>query len=543
MKFRFTLILSIITLIIAPVKSQPAGFEWAYECGNPPNSTDTKSSLAVSGEYIYMAGEFTDTATFGNKSLLSTGGTDIYLVKYNNLGQTLWAIKTGGIDDDFVQKISTDSDGNVIMTGYFYGTTMIGNDVYTAYGSQDVFMAKFDPQGNFLWSYRAGGEMADYISAVNCDPDNNVIISGYYYNQIAFGDTTLYSIAGSDIYLAKYSPGGNLIWLKTAGGSSSDQSRSLSCDAQGNIVFSGSFYYDITLQDTSLFTSDPVGVVYAKYSPEGNLIWARQLQGTYLNIESYAVCDHASNIYLAGNFSEDVIFGSDTFSAGEFNQDIYIAKFDPDANLLWARCGHSIASDQVAAMDIDLSNNLYVSGHYLDTIHFDDIALPYTLCCGSREIFIINYSSDGRVLGAQQISGARASNQDMAINGDHELFLSGMYTESLVFGDITLEHLDGFINYLSRLNVDVITGISQKPESKNLGIYPNPFRSKISFSGFDKGSEYKVMVFDLMGRMVYQQYLTEGNEADLSTLSKGIYLVRAGVKNESSVLISRIIKL
>ena len=189
--------------------------------------------------------------------LISSGGTDIFLAKHTSDGVPVWANKIGAADYDYVQKVISDANGNVIMTGYFYGDTQIGPDHYTSYGSQDIFIASFSPEGAFLWSFRAGGQSADYVTGLALDADQNLVITGYYYDAINFGDTTLISSGSSDIFLAKFSTDGDLLWATTAGGSSSDQSRSASCDPEGNILISGSFYYDITLGDTTLYYPEP----------------------------------------------------------------------------------------------------------------------------------------------------------------------------------------------------------------------------------------------------------------------------------------------
>jgi hypothetical protein len=173
--------ISIVFLLISAfnVFSQQPAFEWASQCGNPPNTTDTKTVLASGPDgQFYLAGEFLDTTQFGGKMLISSGGTDIFLAKHTAEGLPIWAIKIGAADYDYVQKIITDANGNVIITGYFYGETQIGPDRYTSYGSQDIFIASFSPEGAFLWSLRAGGQSADYVSGLALDADQNLVITG-----------------------------------------------------------------------------------------------------------------------------------------------------------------------------------------------------------------------------------------------------------------------------------------------------------------------------------------------------------------------------
>jgi hypothetical protein len=524
-----TRILFLYFLIIISFRgfSQQPAFEWVSQCGNPPNTSDTKTVLAAGQEgQFYLAGEFLDTTQFGEKMLISSGGTDIFLAKYTAEGNPVWAIKIGASDYDYVQKVYTDPDGNVIMAGYFYGDTQIGPDHYTSFGSQDIFIAKFSPDGAFLWSRRAGGQSADFVSDLAHDGAQNVIITGYYYNSLNFDDTTLISSGSSDIFIAKFNAEGDLLWATSAGGSSSDQSRSASCDPEGKILVSGSFYYDITLGDTTISTVNPVGAFVARYFPDGTLDRAFQLEGTYLSTENYVEPDQDGGFYLSGNFSETINFGDTSFEAGEFNQDIYLAKYNSALELVWARHAFSIASDQVIGVIADQDDNVYLTGHYLDTVHFEQAVLPYTLCCGSREIFIVKYDTEGNVLWGQQVSGARASVQSLALNSQDRLLLSGLFTEDLVFGALTLSNYDGFHNYISSLETDVFASVTKFPEDRDLIVYPNPATNTLRLTDPVNKDNYFYRIYTVAGGLVISGKLSANENIDITSLPAGQYLLQ-----------------
>jgi hypothetical protein len=525
MKYSFALILLVFISILS--FSQVHEFEWANQCGNPPNTTDTKTTLASGHDgNFFISGEFLDTAQFGDKFLVSAGGTDIFLVKNTAEGVPLWTSRIGAADYDYVQKIITDDEGNVMMTGYFYGDTQIGQDRYTSYGSQDLFIAKFNAGGVFLWSYRVGGPMADYITGFSVDKDQNIIIAGYFYDTIYFGDTTIIATRSSDIFLAKFNPGGDLLWVTSAGGSSSDQVRSASCDPDGNILVTGSFYYDITLVDTTLSTLDPVGVFIAKYFPDGHLDHVFQLNGTYLSTENYVVAGQEGDFYISGNFSEQIFLGSNTFDAGEFNQDIYIAKYDASCGLQWAKHAHSTSSDQIVGIETDIYNNLYLTGHYLDTINFDLLTLPYTLCCGSREIFIVNYSPFGDVLWGERITGTRANVQSLAMSRQGDLLLSGLFSEEVSMGPLKLSNYDGFKNYVTCLHTGILAKVDQVDAIRRIKVFPNPATDQIRINDQFKSSVLYYKIFTGSGSQVISGTTGAGENIDVGFLSAGQYLLQ-----------------
>jgi hypothetical protein len=514
-------------LVLSDAFSQLPEFEWATQCGNPPNSTDIKSAIVSCPDgCFYLAGEFVDTVQFGSKSMVSSGGTDIFIVKNNAEGEPLWSLKIGAADDEYVRNVCTDDEGNVIVTGYFYGTTRIGTDEYASYGGQDIFIAKYNAEGNFLWSFRAGGPMADYLSASAADSDQNIIISGYFYESVLFGDSTITASRGSDIFLAKFDDEGELLWVTAAGGSSSDQVSSAACDPDGHILLAGSYYYDITFSDTTLSTLNPVGVFIAKYLPDGQLEQVFQLDGTSLTTEILITDTPSGNYYISGSFSGQVTFGAKVFDAGEFNEDLYIAKYGGSGDLQWARHAFSTSSDQVAGLETDAYNNLYITGHYLDTIHFDQLTLPYTLCCGSREIFIVNYSADGDVLWSEQISGTRAKVQSIDLNQQDELLISGLFTEEMTLGQLSLSNYDGFRNYVTALHTQLYTSVKLPDGKTSMKVFPNPASDKLHILPDLPGNIYDYIITDYSGKAVGYGSLNPGGNVDISYLSAGTYILQ-----------------
>lgn len=512
-------------VVVQELFSQDVEFQWVQMCGNPPNTTDTRTILAsLDDGSFFIGGEFLDTALFGTKTMVSAGGSDLFIAKCDPSGNTLWALRMGGANDEYINDIKIDEDQNIIVAGFFYGTTQIGTDEYTSLGSQDLFVAKLNPDGDFIWSYRAGGIMADYFSGIEIDNDQNIILSGYFYDQIFFNDVTLTAVAASDLFLAKINPGGELLWAFSAGGSSSDQSNSVSIDPEGSLLVTGSFYYDITLGDTTLSTLDPVGVFVAKFDGGGDLEQAFQLNGTYLNSEVLISAANTGDFYISGCFSEQVSFGDKTFNAGEFNQDLYIAKYNPDCDLQWARHAFSFGSDQVAGIDTDEFGNLYLTGHYLDTIHFELLTLNYTLCCGSREIFIVSYSTSGQVLWGRQISGTRANIKALEMAPQGKLLLSGLFTEEMTLGPFSLSHYEGFRDYFTTLETGLYTSIYQPNVPVSCSIYPNPLHDRLTVAWEGAHDRADYLICSLDGRLLAKGSVSKGGVIDVGDVPAGAFV-------------------
>lgn len=524
----------LVVLILTVVYAFPqAGFEWAHAMGKPfYGETNTRLAADQDGNII-MAGGYVDTAYFEGQALVSDGGTDIFVASYDPSGELQWLISEGGPDYERIQGI-TANDQSILMCATFYGTSEIGTESFTSLGSQDIILASFDLGGNFSWAQHIGSPKTDYVNAISSDPEGNIIFTGHYYDSISFGDTSLYALGGSDIFIAKYSPDGNRIWLRQASGSSSDQSYSVACDEDGNILFSGSFFNDITIGDTTLTTQDPTGVFFAKLNSEGELIFAVQADGNGLIAKSFALFDNSGNIFFAGNFTDQIHFGPYNFDAGAFNIDVFISKYSSGGELLWADHGYGLSSDQLISVSAGPLNDLYISGHYLDHITFGGLTLEYTLCCGSPEVFLVRYNEDGTAIWGDQISGERALVEDICKNGNDELFVAGMFQVDLTFGGIILEADEGFMNYLSGMATGTMTSISDGPEVSTVSIYPNPAENQIIVS---KNGDYKI--YGISGKL-HLSGRTYNGMIDISSLMTGTYILN--VHDSGSVSVSRFMK-
>jgi hypothetical protein len=156
-------------------------------------------------------------------------------------GNFLWAKRAGGNWNDVGHGIALDSSGNAYVTGYFEDTAVFGATTLTSAGQPDTYIAKVDSGGNFLWAKRAGGTSSDIGNGIAVDSSGNAYITGYFWATAVFGATTLTSAGQSDTYIAKVDSGGNFLWAKRAGGISIDEGKSITVDSIGNAYVTGSF--------------------------------------------------------------------------------------------------------------------------------------------------------------------------------------------------------------------------------------------------------------------------------------------------------------
>lgn len=140
------------------------------------------------------------------------------MAKYDGQGQAVWAKKLSDSNLDFGKDIAVDGSGNLYVTGGFSGTVYFGNTTLVSDGFGDMFFAKYDADGNFIWARQGGGSSFTIANSVTLDAAGNSYVTGYFRASAVFGSFTLTSTGRDDVFVVKYNADGNVMWAKRAGG-------------------------------------------------------------------------------------------------------------------------------------------------------------------------------------------------------------------------------------------------------------------------------------------------------------------------------------
>lgn len=140
----------------------------------------------------------------------------------------------------------------------------------------------------YQWAKSAGSTTADRGNTIGVDASGNVYVAGAFTGTADFdpgaGTVNLVSNGGTDLFFAKYSPTGNLIWAKSIGGSTgTDQCLKMVIDAPGNCYivgsYSGTVDFDPNAGITNLTNMGFADGFFAKYTTAGTLVWAKNIGG------------------------------------------------------------------------------------------------------------------------------------------------------------------------------------------------------------------------------------------------------------------------
>jgi len=217
---------------------------------------------------------FMGAIDFGGGSLTSAGGWDVYVAKLEGQdGTRLWSKRFGGsgsIANDRGEDIAVDVNGDVVLTGYYYGggAADFGGGPLTGYGVDDIFVAKYSGvDGSHLWSKGVGGSSYDHANSIALDDNGDVLVTGDFQLTANFGGAPLTSSGTMDIFVAKYNgTDGSHLWSKRFGGSSDDKGRDVVA-ANGNVFVTGDFWNTVDFGYGPLTSAGSTDIFLLKIVP------------------------------------------------------------------------------------------------------------------------------------------------------------------------------------------------------------------------------------------------------------------------------------
>lgn len=538
------IIILIAIFITNDLMSQPGSCGW-LNTGAGEESEKGNCIAKDNNGNIYVAGSFTSPVmTLANISLnnFTNSGLpkeDIFIIKYDPLGNIFWAKTFGGANYDICTGVAVDHDGNVVLTGYFASDSInFGNSALINTGENDVFVVKLDQNGNVLWSFGTGSENSDFSNSIAVDNSNNIYIAGSFNfgtvdsTSFNFGAFTLPQHVGDNLFIVKLNPNALVLWAMSTGGIGYNSISGIATDLNDNLFIGGSFENDTIdfgnhlLTNTDLYTRD--GFV-AKFDADGNSLWAIKGQCSKDDYINAITTDLNGSVYFTGNFTgSGITFGNVSLSDNSLGDySIYVAKYDSSGIFKWAEESKNGSRGKGISIATDASGNAYLTGEFHSYMISFGIKSAYAIGGGS-DIFLIKFNQTGI---AQWLSSYGSNGTDkgnsITIENAGAIYLTGYYNYYyLSFSNCTSpfpELSDDM--YIVKLNA--VTGLKSK-SSNGFGyeIKPNPTQAMVYVQSSENKIS-KVILFNATGNIVLEQIVnnTQEFELDLTSLISTIYIM------------------
>jgi hypothetical protein len=452
--------------------------QWLAQINGAGNDTGFAIAADSSGN-VYVTGRGAESGTilvtafnsdgtaFGT-TIANTGSDDAFIVKYNTNGFVQWVARIASVQSDVGYGITTDSSGNVYITGQGAQSATIvvtafnsdGTAFATTFansGSVDAFIAKYDTNGFVQWLTRVASPNYDIGYAISTDSSGNVYVSGvsdtgtttaYNANGTAFA-TTL-SSADRDAFIVKYNTSGTVQWLTRIASASTDIGYGIATDSGGNVYVTGQGAFTshsvvvFNANGTTFTTLANAGqniVFIVKYNTAGAVQWATRIDGTSTDIGYAIATDSSGNVYVTGNSSSSTItaYNSDGTAFGTtltLSDDAFIVKYNTSGFVQWIAGVGGNGSEQGYGIRTDSAGDVYICGisavgtGILNAFNADGTTFgtAITKSSVSAPLFIVKYSSSGVVQWISRTAGQGIETaRGIAIDGSSNIYTTGSF--------------------------------------------------------------------------------------------------------------------
>jgi hypothetical protein len=406
----------------------------------------TVAALPGGGEI--MGGIFSDTATFGHGSRAQTvtalGQTAVFVADYSATGALQWLRTFGGNGGLFaayknqapdypidpsrsgnstqgpgvvlqqlgqtIGGVAVDPQGDVYFTGSFYGSVTFNGGTSSKtfnstgpFGGQypDIYLIKLNPNGNMIWGDQMGGDFTDVANGIAVDSSGDAYLTGFFSRTANFdpqgGTYDLTSAGRSNIFAAKYSSAGALVWADSMGSNNlntnqRNMGKSIALDADGNVyitgIFSGTSNFDPGTGTYDLTTPGQTSEFIEKLTNSGGFVWAEQIGSSFYNGGVSVATGPDDTVYTLSYFEGTVNANPGTGPAKSYvasldtngNQgtrtDLLVEKLNTNGSLIWAKQISGPGFETAGSLAVDSQGNAYLTGGFDYATNFNTLGTP-----------------------------------------------------------------------------------------------------------------------------------------------------------------------
>ncbi len=459
---------------------------WTQCYGGSENDGAGTLNRATDNGYIIDGNTFSfDGDVHGNH-----GESDIWILKIDDSGDTLWTKCLGGSGNEFGFLRRTLDNGYIIAGR----SNSLDGDVHGNHGDYDCWVVKLNADGDTLWTKSLGGSEFDVAYAVNQTNDNGCIIAGYSYSD----DGDVHGIHGleADCWIIRLDASGDTLWTKCYGGSERDAPYSIIQTYDSGFIFAG-------------YTESDDGDVHGhkasrdfwivKLNSTGDTLWTKCLGSSDWD-EAWSVIQTTDSCYIVAG---EVSANDGDVQGFHGQRDAWFVKLNPSGDTLWTKCFGGSALDWPYAIYETAIDEYIVAGY--SSSSDGDVEENN----GVSDFWVVKLAPCPKLVTID----TTICEGDSYFAGGSEQTLPGTYYDTLQ----TYYACDSIV--ITNLSVEVCESAVAKRDFESISIYPVPVNS---FLTIQTANFHYADLFDITGHLILS---TKEKTLDLSELSEGIYFV------------------
>lgn len=533
MKVKNLLLLITISAAAITASAQPT-WQWVKKVGSNPSGTEQGTDIVSSASgSSYVTGSFENIAMFGSIQQTSAGLTDFFLAKYDKNGNVVWAKHAGDTGNDQGNGIVMDNAGNLYVTGFFNGTVTFGNLPSLSSTFDDIFIVKYDTLGNALWAVKAGGATSDRGNGISADTLGNIYITGYFSGSAAtFGSLPSLSSSGSnDAFIAKYDTSGTAVWAKKGGSSAFDVSNAIATMGDGTSFITGQYSGNASFGSQNITNSGGSDIFVVKYNAAGTAQWAKKAGGSSADVGQDIEVDATGRPFVTGYYSGSASFGSNNFTSNGA-EDIFIAKYSATGTVAWVNSAGGTGSDMGFGLRV-YNDKLNATGQFSATISFG--SLVSMISSGGKDIYLTELDTAGAILSAEKAGGSQDDKGAAVTYSDpYTRYLTGSFSTTATFGNQSVTSVGGVDFFIGKISCLPVANFNYTGSVNNFTFSDTSSNNPVSWAwtfqgGTPSTSTQSSQAVTWPADGMYEVCLTVTNSCGTSTYCDSISVFGVGI--------------
>lgn len=367
-----------------------------------------------------------------------------------------WVTTFGSDVDDYPEDILVDQAGNVYVAGFFRDTMLIGGQSLISAGESDIFVAKFDANGQLDWAQRYGHVKNDVVHAMAFDTMGNIMVVGEYQDSSIIGLDTLDSqdttwngnrANTTDALWFRLSPAGALQQVWTGGWFGSEKFYDVLIDPRNNQSYISGIYrtYNNWALNGQWWTNghgrgydDAIWI----RSTGGQIDYRGVAKGTFVDKGKTLDLIDDSLVVMGGTFQDTCWFvDSVYYQLGNFEDDVFVSCYGDTGVFKWVTIGSSKGIDDLAALVTDAQGNIFFTGTFDSVFTMGGLSVTGS---AFTDGYVGKMDHNGQMIWLKAVAGKGFEQiEDIQLTNSGDLILTGYFQREIDLGNgVMLELAD-----------------------------------------------------------------------------------------------------
>lgn len=366
-------------------------YAWGLTFGE--GGSDEGDRVAIDGAGNVVVAAFSDgPIDFGGGALVNAGH-DVFLAKFSPAGELLWSKRYGdaSYQGGPAYGLATTSAGEIVLAGIFNGAIDFGGGaLQNPTPMTDLFLVKLDGDGGHVWSQSFHSGEDAAVIDLSVTQGGDILLAGTFYTALDLGGGPLAYGGFQDAFVAKFTAAGAHAWSRGFGDAEWQVAFDVDADASGDVYVAGTFRGTLDPGSGPLVGAGSDDIFLFKLDAGGDPVWGQRFGDAGAQDGRALAVDSKGRVTLAGATSGLVDFGGDVIGGDSVHS--YLAQFDGEGEHLWSRtlCTTGSLADHVAVDGLD---NILVTGSFYQTCELGGDPL---MALGSRDVFVGKFSPKGQ---------------------------------------------------------------------------------------------------------------------------------------------------